>query len=252
MFGSASQTGRFRVNNIPVSGVVREQPTGLGFYIWQDKTSPASLARLNRIANHERLELSADIPLLRHSRLVEIGMLTAAYLLWFREAGYSWVFQDHLDVVRQQICQPERDVIGRIPIAKIHQSGFEDPWIGVIDFGDTAFAAAGFSGYSVFLPSFSAQNPWKFMESMTNSDVSATYQRLRFADGHQFKKPFMIVFKNNGIMASEMLANTGKDYVVLAYDGVNTVPSILTPTDQKTYRTELEAENTIEIHVSPG
>ena len=47
-------------------------------------------------AEPERHTVAFPIPTLGHTELLEIGFLTAAYLLWFRELGCSWALHRHL------------------------------------------------------------------------------------------------------------------------------------------------------------
>jgi hypothetical protein len=58
--------------------------------------------------------VSVPIPVLDQEELIQIGFLTAAYLLWFRELGYSWALQRHLEPIREQIRNPTRQVLPRM------------------------------------------------------------------------------------------------------------------------------------------
>ncbi|MCG9735712.1 HNH endonuclease [Pseudoalteromonas shioyasakiensis] len=79
----------------------------------------------------ENLEINFEIPLTLHENEIAVGYITAAYLMWFNEIGYNWVFQSSLDNVRKQILNCDRDIDGAkvidLPTDKMEMQG-----VGVI------------------------------------------------------------------------------------------------------------------------
>ncbi|NTU95745.1 MAG: HNH endonuclease [Bacteroidales bacterium] len=68
--------------------------------------------KVKSIPKGPKLELSFKPVLIDHENEIEIGYITAAYLTWFHEIGYNWVFQSSLDVVRKQILECDRSLNG--------------------------------------------------------------------------------------------------------------------------------------------
>lgn len=61
--------------------------------------------------------------------LVTLGFLTAGYLLWFRELGYSWALQQHLGPVRDLILgiSADRAILSRCTVPR--RDRFPRPWV---------------------------------------------------------------------------------------------------------------------------
>jgi hypothetical protein len=82
--------------------------------IHTDRTSPAALSEVQcRAANNAIGEISIPMPILENRHLIDVGLITAAYLLWFRELGYSWALQRHLDPIREIILNPRTGTVPR-------------------------------------------------------------------------------------------------------------------------------------------
>ena len=56
------------------------------------------------------MQLKVPFPIMKESHQIDVGFLTAGYLMFFAMFGYSWVLQAHLDPVRKQILHPREEV----------------------------------------------------------------------------------------------------------------------------------------------
>ncbi len=251
LFSTTKQTGRFSVNDIAVSGQFREAEDGsLQFLIWNNKTSPDSLRQLDQISQTEPLSISAELPVLRKSRQVEVGLLTAAYLMWFKEMGYSWVFQRHLDKIRRQILNPDEVVIDQIAVANMEQE-VARPWIGIIEIGTTALAAASIGHHIVLLPTFSTPDIAESVSSLRGQTIDTRRQILRYCDGHNFGQPFGIMYQDKAIVASDSFSGAKFKYVILRYDGVSEEPTIFYPMSEEEYQRMSKESNVSQINITP-
>jgi hypothetical protein len=87
--------------------------------------------------------ISIPIPLLANQPFLDVGFLTAAYLLWFHDFVYSWAFQDHLAKVREQIRNPDKQIINEKYAVLCPNLFFDYPWVGVVRHqGETVLVAA--------------------------------------------------------------------------------------------------------------
>ncbi|TMV13309.1 HNH endonuclease [Arenibacterium halophilum] len=111
-----------------------------------------------------KLTVQVDVPAYRQEKLVGVGFLAAAYELWFKNFGYSFVLQKSLDIVREQISNPEEDIIDwcyTIDTEEYFGEGqiLREPAIGVMRFGQDHFAIAVIFNQIVILPSPTKQHP---------------------------------------------------------------------------------------------
>lgn len=117
IFDTKIKEPRFKYEDIPVGGEWRRKPDGgFDFFIDIERNSPDTLSRLEDVARQKREDrsswtVSVATPLMGELRMVKLGLLTAIYLLWFRALGYSWVLQPQLWDFREQILNPNEDVL---------------------------------------------------------------------------------------------------------------------------------------------
>lgn len=101
--------------------------------------------KIKSIQYGEKLEISFKPMLIDHENEIKIGYITAAYLIWFHEIGYNWVFQSSLDIVRKQILECDSSLNGAklidlnldkspvVGIGVVFQSGTLYPCCVVVD-----------------------------------------------------------------------------------------------------------------------
>lgn len=153
----ARKPNHFFIDGNRVGGWYEAGPNGpLKFYIQVDKTSPKSfeavMRRASELRGGGRMKIAIPKPpLFKNQRLVNVGFLTAAYLLWFKKVGYSFVLQAHLDRVREQIRNPSQEII---PIfsAIAKNTEVNQPWIGIGYVGGQVALLAGILNRVIFLP----------------------------------------------------------------------------------------------------
>lgn len=192
--------GYFEVSGIRVSGSFEFTPaTGLQFLIWADKTSPDSLRRLEELqaARPGHLTVTVPIPILEEEkqRLIAIGFLTSAYLLWFRELGYSWALQKHLNPLREQITRPTEQILEGPFIARCPNGGFDSPWIGIGLVGKELTLVAGIADRVVFLPPVDRRDFYDRFSRIDPDQIQLTNCRvLKFYKDHSFDGPLGVLF----------------------------------------------------------
>jgi hypothetical protein len=187
----------FVFEGIRVGGTYDVQPgTGVRFIMEQERTSCATrkaVLRSGLIAilrgrlrqQSPEFTVSLPIPILRHKELIEVGFLTAAYLLWFRELSYLWALQRYLEPIREQIRNPTRQVVPPRFSAFCKGNMFDPPWIGIGEVAGELALLSGIANHLVFLPpadkpNFYAALPDDFAGlSLDNSKA------LQFYEGHR-------------------------------------------------------------------
>jgi hypothetical protein len=143
-------------------------------------------------------------PVLKNLELVRLGFMTAAYLLWFRNFGYSFALQAYLDRTRAQILSgalTERSVFP----AKQQQM---EPVLGLGSLGGNVVLFAAIANYVVLLPP--ADDPEtlsRLPQSVEGIECRMTSIRDRRA-AHPSDGPVCIAYGHRLVVAPDMLMRT--------------------------------------------
>jgi|GEM_PF-5199559 len=148
-----------------VNGTLKVAEDGnLEFFALRSHSHPDAFEGYVNAPTGSKRFLQVDVPAYRQEKLVGVGFLAAAYELWFKNFGYSFVLQKSLDIVRKQISNPEEDIIDwcfTIDTEDYFGEGqlLKEPAIGVMRFGQDHFAIAVIFNQIVILPSPTKQHP---------------------------------------------------------------------------------------------
>jgi DNA-directed RNA polymerase subunit RPC12/RpoP len=163
----------FEINGVKLNGRIDVEPDGdLSVFVDLGRNPPHTDFRLQAAIRPERrlmgpvfgedwtdwpeqdVNLTARFPLNTKQKDVFVGLLTSAYLAWFDALGYSWVLQSHLNVVREQILNPEKAVIPRGYIQALTKSAAPVPVLVAASFEGMVLPAVIFQEWLILLPSF--------------------------------------------------------------------------------------------------
>lgn len=200
------QTGRIRLGGVEVGGKIHAEPDGsIGVEIWKEHTSPSAAQAFHRMAEGGRIDsLAVQLPVLLNQWLVPFGFVTAAYLLWFKEFGYSWALQRHLDPVRKWILHPVESAMPSGVVLHLKDKIIREPTIGFGYIGATFALLAWIGDRLVLFPSVGDDS---FFESIKNASGilrEEDYQNVHgFAD-HDFGAPLMITFGDRMAIAPDI------------------------------------------------
>ena len=155
----AAKGTRFQIDGTSVDGMWDLDKDGnICYYIDRRRNAPDKVSALRRYLTSNLRAISASKPPVQidaHKRLVSIGFLTAAYLIWFRQLGYSWVLQSHLNSIRRQILNPNEHVLENGYLADL-PSSIDSPCTSVAEFGGHYLPVVGIADRIVLFPSQSA------------------------------------------------------------------------------------------------
>jgi len=223
----------FSIDGTRVQGTFRtEADGGLGFYIYEDKTAPEAL---RRVLSRQPKSITIPVPLLGKRDVVNTGFLTAAYLLWFKELGYSWALQAHLDQVRQQIQNPSEQVIQGKFWVDCPGEFFERPWVGVASIRNELVLVAALADRLVLLPPADRKNCYSVLDEDFR-DLNSQYRRLRFADGHEFGSPMGLIYGDRFLISPDIfLKESGRGAYLFYPPGAESNPRMLFPIAEEEY-----------------
>ncbi len=226
---SRKKTGYFKVNGIKVNGQYDMLDDGpIEFTIDQSRNPPNVFDRvINDLSQRPRsIEISIHSPLQDNFRLVSIGFLTSAYLYWFREFGYSWVFQSHMNSIRQQILEPEKEIIPNAFLLKTRDTTFATPWIGAIDVFDNSAAVMGVHNYLVIFPPANNRFLYEELLSKANETEVAAYERF-IDDGKISVEPIGLAYRKSALIFPDHFKDAEMDSVMIYYPGGGQSPQLI-------------------------
>lgn len=157
-FSSRMKAPTFEIGKTRVAGVIEHGPDGgIDVFIHSDRNSPETLAALEKEVEACRKagesSLTMDLPLRGREAEIRAGYLTCAYMLWFKQLGYSFALQEHLQPIRDQILRPDKSVLPRTYMGVVPDP-FPEPWLSFGYLNESPALIAGIVDRVVTLPGF--------------------------------------------------------------------------------------------------
>lgn len=239
------------IDGVKVNGHWDQKNDGnLSFFIHIDRNSPAVNQMIkDKFGRHPpKVQLSVPLPILRNQKLIQIGYLTAAYLMWFGLLGYSWALQSHLRQIREQILNPDVEIIDSKYLFSVNSVNWE-PWIGLVTlFGDTV-PAFGLKKHMVVLPPRGVPNYYDSLKSGQTDLQVSDIKPLKLPNRPFYGPPVFLLFENQVIVCAEP-AKTAMEHVhTLFYTGDGKSGKVLRPVDKGTFDELRKLDNAICLDV---
>jgi len=233
------------IDDIKVNGHWEQQQDGsFSFFIHIDRNSPD----VNRMINEKfgkhppKIRLSIPFPILRNQRLIEVGYLTAAYLMWFGLLGYSWALQGHLHHIRQQIINPEKEIIDSKFLFSVESVNW-NPWIGLVSlYGDTV-PAFGLKKHMVVLP---PRDRPKYYDSLkkTKTDINLSdIKAFKLPDKPFYGPPIFILYEDQLIVCTEPSKKAVEHVQTILFTPDSKQGKVLRPIEKATFDELKKLEN---------
>lgn len=198
-------TGDFTVDGVRYGGTfLADREHGVDFLIDSSRCSPEALDELRRQKGRAKATITVPLPLLANESLLRVGFLTAAYLLWFQQLGYSWALQKHLDAVREQIRNPDRPGVAERSILHCFGRSFDPPWIGVVRYNGEVALIAAIGDRLIGLPTFDRPTQTLADLGVVDGQKADVRQLLLYRD-HAFGGPVGIVFENRMLVMPDVI-----------------------------------------------
>ncbi len=154
------QKAKLKANGLVSNGSLRLAEDGaIEFISDRRRSNPKHHDELWKAPKPAEISVSFSMPVFQNEHALRIGYLTAAYCLWFKSFGYSWVLQRALDGVRAQILNPEQDIVSWNYLIEMHTREIENPSVGLIKLEDQIFPFAHIYDHIVLLPSAKEPRP---------------------------------------------------------------------------------------------
>ena len=148
------QKASLKANELVIGGSLSLAEDGaIEFLSDRKRSNPRHYDELGRTPRLPEISVSFSMPVFQNEHALSVGFLTAAYCLWFKSFGYSWVLQRALDRVRAQILNPEQKILPWNYMMEMDTREIKAPTVGLIKFDDCIFPFALIYDHIVLLPS---------------------------------------------------------------------------------------------------
>lgn len=251
ILSTAIQDGYFHIDGHRVNGYWRaDGDKNFTFYIDDRRNSPTVSKLMDQKfrGNAPGIKLKVPLPILRNERFIKVGFLTAGYLKWFAQFGYSWVLQKHLDPVRQQIQCPDEEIITANYVASLSVDTL-DPWIAFVPLRNRPVIAFGyFKQMAIFPPRY---EPGLYSKLGTFKD-SVDMRKIRsigFSDKPVYGAPVMVLQDHNLMIAPDLSGKQKTLPEALQFRGDGDKPNILRRISDEEYNNLRKRPDAIVHHI---
>lgn len=249
ILSTAIKDGHFLVDGVRVNGHwERDENNDLAFCIHVHRNSPQTNALIQERfgIRPPKIELSIPLPLFRHRRLVDIGFLTAAYLMWFGAFGYSWVLQRHLDPIREQILNPEKDIITARYLFNCKPVRWK-PWFGIIPVGDDFVPAVGINRNLVVFPPRDRPNFYQKLGVVRQDTKLSEVRSIRLPEQPYYGPPVILLFEDRILVAPDSLASLDGSMVAIRFSKDSKHANIMKPVSKEQFDTLKQSKDAVVI-----
>lgn len=228
----------FMIDDIKLNGHWEaDKNKGFTFYINKGRNSPTTINRFMEKVNNKppSYTLTLSFPIKENKRMITMGFLTAGYLMWFYTLGYSWAFQRHLDQIREQIQNPEKDILKINFMGSLKNDIKMKPNVGILSIKNEAVLAFGFLNFFVLFPSQDCpQRILNNANDLSGEEVS-DFLPLQFPHRPSYGPSIVLSWENRVLVAPDaLISNDLSPLVIHLSDGCKK-SEFLFPVSKKKY-----------------
>lgn len=151
--------------------------------------------------------LNYQLEVVSKENMLRAGFLTAAYGLWFKHFGYSFVLQSSMDIVRQQIMNPDQDIMNWNYLIETPLREVANPCIGLMRFGVDYFPIALIYDHLVILPSAKRSHPTTTPPDLISKKVVSFGEDLAARYQHRCVGPAVLICDGQEIINPDLIPN---------------------------------------------
>ncbi|MDM3870743.1 HNH endonuclease [Porticoccus sp. W117] len=193
LFSTKTQPKYIEINGVRVRADVEQSTdSNIQVLMYEDRNPPGVIDSINY---SDSLTMSFEVPLLKNEHHVKVGYLTAAYLAWFKQLGYSWAFQSHLDIIRKQILNPNEEIMPACFLANFPENKKIEPRVGVgiIEYLGASYPCCFVVDRLVLFPSYSHKSLYEDIEGEEGKQIKAKFYGVNISKAHEHVAPMAVI-----------------------------------------------------------
>lgn len=153
------------------------------------------------------IKIEFSMPVFSNEESLRVGYLTAAYGLWFKNFGYSFILQSSLDTVRRQILDPGENIMDWNFLIEIPAREIREPSIGLMRFDEDYFPIAVIYDHIVLLPSAQKLHPPSMSAEKISKKLMSLGDEIAPRFQHRCVGPAVMICDGQVIIQPDMIAN---------------------------------------------
>lgn len=175
------------------------------FYSDRSRSNPRDFDAHWNGPRPSQVSVTTIMPVFRNENSLKVGFLTAAYGLWFKNFGYSFVLQSALDVVRQQMRNPDLDLMPWNYLIETRAREISNPSIGLMRFGVDYFPVALIYDHLVILPSAKQAHPNSTQPSEISKKVMGFSEEIASRYQHRCVGPAVLICDGQPVVMPDLI-----------------------------------------------
>jgi hypothetical protein len=202
------QRAQLTANGRTVNGALKIADDGaIEFYTDSKRTNPIDFEAHWSEPKPSEISITTEMPVFRNENSLRVGFLTAAYGLWFKNFGYSFVLQSSLNIVRQQILNPDLDIMNWNYLIETPTREIVNPSIGLMRFGADYFPIALIYDHLVIFPSPKLPHPSSTTPSNMSKKVLSFTDEIASRYQHRCLGPAVLICDGQEIVNPDLIPN---------------------------------------------
>jgi len=191
-----------------INGTLKVTEDGaLEFYTDKKRSNPVDYEAHWNGPKPSEITITTQMPVFGNEISLRAGFLTAAYGLWFKNFGYSFVLQSSLDIVRRQILYPDLDIMNWNYLIETPAREVVNPCIGLMRFGVDYFPTALIYDHLVLFPSPKRPHPSNTSPSEMSKKVMSFADEIASRYQHRCVGPAVLICDGQEVVNPDLIPN---------------------------------------------
>jgi hypothetical protein len=202
------QRAQLKANGLTLNGSLQLSEDGAIEFITDPKrTNPAHFEAHRNGPKPPEISISTSLPVFSNEQSLKVGFLTAAYGLWFKNFGYSFVLQSSLSIVRQQILNPDKNLMDWNYLLETPAREILSPCIGLIRVKNSYYPIALIYDHLIILPSPQRHYPVRANSSEISKKMINFDDQIASRYQHRCVGPAVLVCDGQEIVNPDLIRN---------------------------------------------
>lgn len=201
------QKTKLEFNNLTLNGSLSIAEDG-AFEIFTDpkRSNPIDFKSFWDSPKRSPITVTTSLPVFNNENSLKVGFLTAAYGLWFKNFGYSFVLQSSMNIVRRQILNPDQDLMNWNYLIETKEKEILNPCIGLMRFGVDYFPISLIYDHLVIFPSPKRPHPPSTVPSQISKKVMIFSDQIASRYQHRCVGPAVLICDGQEIVNPDLVS----------------------------------------------